>query len=719
MNENKQNISNITIESTKEDVAFFIFNKYKKDIENIKDIYNNIIKENISGEILLDLEKYNEYMSLGIQESLKEKLKKYLEDNKERFIRKPIEITIGFNSKNDEIKDFFKNYLSYEGQINNINNIDGKKMLNLSYEDMKKIGLNIGQRIKLNNYILYTINHITDKSTKEEVGIFFNKILNLSDKTIEKLNFDGKSLLSCKEEDIDQLRELNQEQKAKLRHFLNKIEIDKQFDKDIEDQMNNKQNKQIYKIKDVSNNIANNNNNNDNNKKKEGQLNGKEEAKNKKVENFEIYKKCNYLDRQLESLYEYKIHPINSISDYNVFFIFNITEKKIDNSNILIFLDNNNFKFFLSSKKKYIVFKHKLIYHQKIKKEFEDVRYIMVQVPIIKNLDKLSIYAAISDKDGLSKYENTIKIEPNKANYFYINNLYFNNGKYFPIITDNEIYSCYLDFYFKLDNDKDQKENIKKDLIKCLINNINNSKKIDLNADNILKLFKLCLDLNIAPENINSIEIIDANIELNKNYYLSYKDFNSPIFSNVKQSIIKLITKIYAKYDKEFLVELILVKDNKDVYRNVLDLLNKKLLNYSIFKFNNGEDLVRIQNNLISISKTIKEIENILKISKGIINYLKVIKDNYDKIISILESNEKKDNLKNYCFTLAELAKNESIDIINDLFVEIIKIINKKNGYYNIIDFSSIFNNLINSSNTLDELYKINTIIEKFKSKFY
>ena len=239
MNENKQNISNITIESTKEDVAFFIFNKYKKDIENIKDIYNIIIKENISGEILLDLEKYNEYMSLGIQESLKEKLKKYLEDNKERFIRKPIEITIGFNSKNDEIKDFFKNYLSYEGQINNINNIDGKKMLNLSYEDMKKIGLNIGQRIKLNNYILYTINHITDKSTKEEVGIFFNKILNLSDKTIEKLNFDGKSLLSCKEEDIDQLRELNQEQKAKLRHFLNKIEIDKQFDKDIEDQMNN------------------------------------------------------------------------------------------------------------------------------------------------------------------------------------------------------------------------------------------------------------------------------------------------------------------------------------------------------------------------------------------------------------------------------------------------------------------------------------------------
>ena len=719
MNENKQNISNITIESTKEDVAFFIFNKYKKDIENIKDIYNIIIKENISGEILLDLEKYNEYMSLGIQESLKEKLKKYLEDNKERFIRKPIEITIGFNSKNDEIKDFFKNYLSYEGQINNINNIDGKKMLNLSYEDMKKIGLNIGQRIKLNNYILYTINHITDKSTKEEVGIFFNKILNLSDKTIEKLNFDGKSLLSCKEEDIDQLRELNQEQKAKLRHFLNKIEIDKQFDKDIEDQMNNKQNKQIYKIKDVSNNIANNNNNNDNNKKKEGQLNGKEEAKNKNKENFEIYKKCNYLDRQLESLYEYKIHPINSISDYNVFFIFNITEKKIDNSNILIFLDNNNFKFFLSSKKKYIVFKHKLIYHQKIKKEFEDVRYIMVQVPIIKNLDKLSIYAAISDKDGLSKYENTIKIEPNKANYFYINNLYFNNGKYFPIITDNEIYSCYLDFYFKLDNDKDQKENIKKDLIKCLINNINNSKKIDLNADNILKLFKLCLDLNIAPENINSIEIIDANIELNKNYYLSYKDFNSPIFSNVKQSIIKLITKIYAKYDKEFLVELILVKDNKDVYRNVLDLLNKKLLNYSIFKFNNGEDLVRIQNNLISISKTIKEIENILKISKGVINYLKVIKDNYDKIISILESNEKKDNLKNYCFTLAELAKNESIDIINDLFVEIIKIINKKNGYYNIIDFSSIFNNLINSSNTLDELYKINTIIEKFKSKFY
>ena len=537
-------IIEISIESKKGEVAKFFstkFNIKKNDI-----IIKNLIKEYISGDILLDLEKYNEFTSLGIEKPVKEKLKKYLEDNKERFIRKPIELTVDFNSKNEEVKNFLKNYLSFDVDKYNIDNFDGKKMFKLSYEDMKINGLKIGQRIKLSNYIIYAIKEILKK--------------NILDKTKEK---SLKSLLSCKEIEILQL-------------------------------------------------------------------------------GAEIYEECNILYKKLNTLCGYQIKPISPISKYNVFFILSISEKIIDNSNLLIYLDNNGFlnnvmNYLAIKKKKYLVFKHILIYDKKITKNDEDIRYIIVQVPIIKDLNQLTIYVGISKRGKLYKYESTIYIEPNKENYFYINHLYFDKDYYmhFPIFSENEIYSCYLDFYFNLkSNHNYQIENIKKNLIEYLINNISYNRQINLNAENILRLFKICLDLNIKPYNINSLIIINEDIKLNKNYYLSNEDINSPIFSNVKQSIINLIVIIYVNYDKEFLIKLILSKDSKEVCRTVLDLLNNNKLKYSIFAYNNQEDLVHIQNNLISISKTKNEIENILKISKGLTNYLEVIKDNYDYFLN-------------------------------------------------------------------------------------
>ncbi len=165
INNNKMNL--ITIDSTKEEVANFLKSKFQA-LRNIEKIADKIIKENITGETLLDLD-LDIYKELGVTmpKPLKNKIDKYLEENLDKFKRKPIEITVGFNSKNEEIKNFFKNYLLYEGR--NIDNLNGKKMLELSLEEMKNIGLNIGQRIKLNNYNLYTIKHITKDSTKEEV----------------------------------------------------------------------------------------------------------------------------------------------------------------------------------------------------------------------------------------------------------------------------------------------------------------------------------------------------------------------------------------------------------------------------------------------------------------------------------------------------------------------------------------------------------------------
>ena len=315
-------IIDISIDSKKGEVAKFFSTKFKCDNKILK----NIIMENISADILLDLEKYNEFTSLGIEEPMKEKLKKYLKDNKERFIRKPIKITIGFNSKNDEVKDFFKNYLSFDVNKYNIDNFNGKKIFNLSYEDMKKNGLKIGQRIKLSNYILYTISLILKENTKKK----------FLDEKNEKLL---KSLLSRKEKEIHQLAPA------------------------------------------------------------------------------EIYEECNILSKNIKPLYFYQIESISSISKYNVFFILTISEKIIDNSNLLIYLDNNNtfydfLNYFSIRKKKYLVFKHMLIYEKKIRKENENIRNIIVQVPIIKDINKLTIYVCIPNNSKKIIYDTTIYMEP-------------------------------------------------------------------------------------------------------------------------------------------------------------------------------------------------------------------------------------------------------------------------------------------------------------------
>ena len=211
----------LTIESTKEQVAHF----FKENIGLSEEIINNILKEDISGEVLNKL-KDEDYKSLGIRIGPKNNIKSYLMQNKNNFFEKPIQKNIETFSSNEEIKKFFSNYLNFKKEIN----IDANQLFNLSKDDMKKFGLNLGQRIKLLYYIEkpneIKIN-INERSSKEEVASFLKHELNFSDNSINELELDGENIffsLEIKEiEDSQDFEVLTQEEKEKLINLIRKI----------------------------------------------------------------------------------------------------------------------------------------------------------------------------------------------------------------------------------------------------------------------------------------------------------------------------------------------------------------------------------------------------------------------------------------------------------------------------------------------------------------
>ena len=169
----KNDVNNITIESTKEEVAKFFINYLKSS----KEIAKNIIKEDISGEILPELSD-NDFKSLGIKTGDKKKFLSYKKKNEDKFIKKPINISIKVNSTSEEIQQFLVNYLLFNGNLNNMN---GEKIFELSNKDMENIGLNLGQRIKLSKYIEYVKEQenikITKNISKDEVALYLKKEL--------------------------------------------------------------------------------------------------------------------------------------------------------------------------------------------------------------------------------------------------------------------------------------------------------------------------------------------------------------------------------------------------------------------------------------------------------------------------------------------------------------------------------------------------------------
>ena len=436
-------------------------------------------------------------------------------------------------------------------------------------------------------------------------------------------------------------------------------------------------------------------------------------------------KKINYIN--YHSIKNYRIQSIIKDSKYNIFFLLIIYDKYINHLSLSTYVYISSFFGF-----SYIIidYPHYFINEQNIIKKNEKVKYIMVQVPIKKDTRKLSISFCIDYYYRNSKfYDTQIDIKNGIENYFFINNLnycenynlyYYNyyNYYFFPTLNDNDLFAYFLIYFF--DKEKNNDECLQKSLIKALNSKIYNLKEIELNPENIIKFFKFCYDFKIEVKNINAIKLIGKkNYLVPKEYYLSNEDINNFIVSKKeKPKLINLIVKIYANYNKKFLMELIQSKNGNLYSRSVLDLLNEKKLKFNDLFFNNKENLIQFQYNLLTVSENKKEINYVIKISKKLTNCLKFICENYNIICSILEKDSRfyRGDEKNYLLTLSDLENDEQIDNINEVLIKIFD--TKDYRIFKILNFQKIFEDLyylyLNKPlNELCKLYKIENIFKK------
>ena len=221
MSDNNLPISEL---STKEEVANYLSTELslKDDMKNI------FLNEYITGDILPQLTE-EDVAGLGFKLGPKKKINKFIAENKNKFKEKEITEKIMANSNHEEVKNFFEKCIEFTGELNNL---DGKGLLELNEEGMKSLGLKFGQRKRLIKYIEYfkTLKPppdeedkeltISRKSSEEEVSKFLKMRLKFSEDSINNMELDGATLFDLQEEEIDKLEEITSEEKENLKKFL-------------------------------------------------------------------------------------------------------------------------------------------------------------------------------------------------------------------------------------------------------------------------------------------------------------------------------------------------------------------------------------------------------------------------------------------------------------------------------------------------------------------
>lgn len=220
----------ISADSTKEEIANYFLNVFKIN----EDTKNNLIKEDISGDILLEITEEN-YKSFGIKKGPILKIKKFLKDNADKFKIKEIKEKITAKSNSVKVENFFKKCLDYKGELNGL---DGKGLIELDQneEGIKKLGLNLGQKLKLKRYIAYfkTLKEeeesendfdfiIDENSTDEDLLKFLRIKCKLSEKAIEELGIDLDNLLLFDDEAIDDDTCMNETEKETFKSALKEL----------------------------------------------------------------------------------------------------------------------------------------------------------------------------------------------------------------------------------------------------------------------------------------------------------------------------------------------------------------------------------------------------------------------------------------------------------------------------------------------------------------
>ena len=254
--------NNITSNSSKEEIAEFFKSKFNISEQS----KNNIIKEDISGDILLSLSD-KDFKSLDIKIGPKKKIEKYLSQNKANFPKKKINEKIDNSSSVEEVNKFLKECIGYTVD----EELDGKKLLEIDKENMIKMGLNLGQIKRLENYINYfksiakeeKNNENEDKKEKKENGderrTSFEK---KNAETKEDLNKDDKQRINNKinesnkqeenknnlevkkeQKEINEKNETNEKEKSNENEFKDVNE--KKEDKEDDKQLTNKESNEV------------------------------------------------------------------------------------------------------------------------------------------------------------------------------------------------------------------------------------------------------------------------------------------------------------------------------------------------------------------------------------------------------------------------------------------------------------------------------------------
>jgi len=763
----------ITYESTKEYIADFLCSSFKLK-DNIK---NNIIQEDISGDIFYELEE-NDLKLLGIPLGKVKKIMPIIDENKgkfNKFAEKEIKQKITFDSKSEEVKSFFENILDFKKDLKDL---DGKGFLELKEEEMIKLGLNMGQRKKLIKYINFFKSIKNDKekeselkispeSDEEEVSKYLKEKLNFSDKSIENLGLDGETLFSLKESDLEGY-ELTIEELENIKNFIKKI--NKQNEKGNDDLKEN-----ISKIKinknsnneEVKNFLENELKFSDNSMEllkdfdgdylfslKESEINDSELSDEEKkvllkflnedenrIKNIEEKKedneqnnpsnttiKSNYEPEPMKEKIKYplknfKVNPFIKDSDYNIFFNIYLESHFLDNLTLSIYIDKG--RFFTSkflNYKPYILDKNDFC-----NSDDKQCTHLLFQVPLNKCFKKLyiSLTHIIYNVEYKSQLENKKQIK----NYFLMDHLYFSKLEYYNKdkiihLIFEEIIEDFLAFFLNKENNVN--ENLKIILINALIHKIlKNNKPLEFDVHAILSFFKSCSKLKIEPKKIDLFEIKPIT-KKNRKPLIKSNCLSSDEINNLTNSVIEkkhlanLFVSIYANYDKECLMELIQSSNGKDYSRAILDLLIKKNLNAKDFSFTKKEYIIAFQNNLLSVSTNKEEINLLLEISENLTKCLEFIALNYKKIYSILDkaSSFWYSNQTNYLLSLPDPTGEEDINSIYTFIVDIFKYsIDKDTNNKEIIDKEQLFNKLINfySYKTLDELCQLQNFINFFK----
>ena len=166
-----------------------------------------MIQEGISGDVLLGFSNF--FKVIGIIPGHANKIIKFLDANKEKFQPKPIDENISIKNEED-IKSFFEKYIGFKG---NLDNIKGENELkNLNEEDMKKLGLNYGQRLRLERYIKHfnsqkdkdIVITITKESSEEETNNYIKDVLKIKQDTIDNIGLDAEYLFDLTEDNLNE-----------------------------------------------------------------------------------------------------------------------------------------------------------------------------------------------------------------------------------------------------------------------------------------------------------------------------------------------------------------------------------------------------------------------------------------------------------------------------------------------------------------------------------